>query len=188
MTQFPRHFLHKLSRVNLAMDTRRSILLIVFMVSLFLLWDAWMRQSTTGQADEAAGSSVQSPTGLQPAAGSDSATRSGADATIPQPSLKPEQALAPTDASITAMSTLSAGDRIVIKNRDLELVIDSSGGRIVKATLLSQQSDDYSGGFVRLFDDGVDSRYEAQTGLVFATPGGVSPPNHTILFERLPLQ
>ena len=175
------------------MDTRRSILLVVFMVSLFLLWDAWMRQSATGGPTV----SIDASSTAQPAAGlplsGDAVTAPpslATDATIPQPSLRLEQAtgLAPTDASIAASAAVSAGDRIVIKNRDLELVIDSSGGRIVKATLLSQQSNDYSGGFVRLFDDSMDSRYEAQTGLVFAAAGGASPPNHTIVFERLPLQ
>ena len=175
------------------MDTRRSILLVVFMVSLFLLWDAWMRQSATGgpTVSTDASSTAQPAAGPPLSGGAVTAPPSLAtDATIPQPSLRLEQAtgLAPTDASIAASAAVSAGDRIVIKNRDLELVIDSSGGRIVKATLLSQQSNDYSGGFVRLFDDSMDSRYEAQTGLVFAAAGGASPPNHTIVFERLPLQ
>ncbi len=173
------------------MDTRRSILLIVFMVSLFLLWDAWMRQSaitdspvTTGATSVIAGDS----SAVQPSSAKGASQPQANDASIPQPSLKPDQSLSPTDASITPMAPVSMGERITIKNRDLELVVDSAGGRIVKATLLSQLSNDYSGGFVRLFDDSVDARYEAQTGLVFSTPSGVSPPNHTIVFERLPLQ
>ena len=173
------------------MDTRRSILLIVFMVSLFLLWDAWMRQSATTESVVATGGVAQSAEGsstLPPSAANDASRLPSNDATIPQPSLKLEQALAPTDASIAPPTSASMGERITVKNRDLELVVDSAGGRIVKATLLNQQSNDYSGGFVRLFDDSVDARYEAQTGLVFSSPGGVSPPNHTIVFERLPLQ
>ena len=124
------------------MDTRRSILLVVFMVSLFLLWDAWMRQSATGgpTVSTDASSTAQPAAGPPLSGGAVTAPPSLAtDATIPQPSLRLEQAtgLAPTDASIAASAAVSAGDRIVIKNRDLELVIDSSGGRIVKATLLS---------------------------------------------------
>lgn len=173
------------------MDTRRSILLIVFMVSLFLLWDAWMRQSAITDspvAAEATSVIAGDSSASQPLSAKGASQTQANDATIPQPSLKPSQSLSPTDASITSMAPVSMGERITIKNRDLELVVDSAGGRIVKATLLSQLSNDYSGGFVRLFDDSVDARYEAQTGLVFSTPGGVSPPNHTIVFERLPLQ
>ena len=165
------------------MDTRRSILLIVFMVSLFLLWDAWMRQSATTEAVMATGGA---PVTIEGSSASPPPVAN--DATIPQPSLRPEQALAPANASIAPSTAISMGERITVKNQDLELVVDSTGGRIVKATLLNQESNDYSGGFVRLFDDSADARYEAQTGLVFSTPGGVSPPNHTIVFERLPLQ
>jgi YidC/Oxa1 family membrane protein insertase len=173
------------------MDTRRSILLIVFMVSLFLLWDAWMRQSATTDSSLATGTTsviAGDSSAPQPSSAKGASQPQANDASIPQPSLKPDQSSSPTDASITPMAPVSMGERITIKNRDLELVVDSAGGRIVKATLLSQLSNDYSGGFVRLFDDSVDARYEAQTGLVFSTPGGVSPPNHTIVFERLPLQ
>ena len=150
-----------------------------------------MRQSAITDSPVATGATsviAGDSSALQPSSAKGVSQSQANDATIPQPSLKPDQSLSTTDASITPMAPVSMGERITIKNRDLELVVDSAGGRIVKATLLSQLSNDYSGGFVRLFDDSVDARYEAQTGLVFSTPGGVSPPNHTIVFERLPLQ
>ena len=45
------------------MDTRRTILLMVLIGSLFLLWDAWHRQSITTQAVTPAGAPTAAPFG-----------------------------------------------------------------------------------------------------------------------------
>lgn len=165
------------------MDTRRAILWVIFSLSLLMLWDAWMRHS--GQ-DSMFGSQKQPATEAQKSAPA-TATK---DASIPQASsIIP----APISGNVTAgnvsvpassQAAASQTQQFVLKNKDIELAIDSQGGRVVRAVLLNQVSEAYEGNRVVLFDQATARRYEAQSGLVGQNTNQVSYPNHMSVFRQ----
>ena len=165
------------------MDTRRTILLMVFMVSLFLLWDAWMRQGATPQ-----GTTMGSSTPTTAATGTTGVTPSAStpvSSALPVPTMSaPAASSAVTSAPMPAVSA----QKVVLQNKNLLLEVDPQGGRIVKAVLLTQESVNYPDGLVQLFSDDPSKRYEAQTGLVSAVQGATLPPNHTMAFSVVPLK
>ena len=168
------------------MDTRRTILLMVFMVSLFLLWDAWMRQGATPQV-----TTMGSSTSTTAATGTTGVTPSASTPSTPAPSALPVPTMsapaAPSAVTSAPMPAVSA-QKVVLQNKNLLLEVDPQGGRIVKAVLLTQESVNYSDGLVQLFSDDPSKRYEAQTGLVSAVQGASLPPNHTMAFSVAPLK
>ncbi|MGA1694863.1 MAG: membrane protein insertase YidC [Burkholderiaceae bacterium] len=161
------------------MDARRTILMLVFVGSIFLLWEAWMRQATPLSAPATPGS-VET-----------TASNAASTGALPTP-MKPAVEAVPAAVSSSdgvALSSMSSPSQVfTLKNRDLELQVDSQGARFVGATLKDQASDQYPGGFVRLFDQADQRFYEAQTGLVGAGPNGKSLPNHTLSFQPMPLR
>lgn len=184
------------------MDARRTILTLIFVGSLFFLWDAWMRQSGSpqlppGQVATSAGPGAPSSA----ASGAPPAGQPGAvpaDQPSAQPGAQSSALPAPASAPVAPIPSVGSGpsgqpgvagsvsETYVLKNRDLELLVDAQGARLVQATLRDQASDQYPGGFVRLFDR--DRLYEAQTGLVGGGPNGKALPNHTLRFQPLALR
>lgn len=165
------------------MDTRRTILLMVFMVSVFLLWDAWMRQGASGDSTTT-GSGTPNVSSATPSAAP--AVAPGSQA-VPVPTIATAPAVMPLATTTTEMAATSS-QRLVLQNKNLLLEIDTLGGRVVRAVLLTQESSNYPNGLVQLFNDRPEKRYEAQTGLVSATPGQSLPPNHTMPFTVVPLK
>ncbi len=165
------------------MDTRRTILLMVFMVSVFLLWDAWMRQGASGDSTTT-GSGTPNVSSATPSAAP--AVAPGSQA-VPVPTIATAPAVMPLATTTTEMAATSS-QRLVLQNKNLLLEIDTLGGRVVRAVLLTQESSNYPNGLVQLFNDLPEKRYEAQTGLVSATPGQSLPPNHTMPFTVVPLK
>ena len=106
---------------------------------------------------------------------------------LPTP-MKPVVEALPAAGGAATLAAPMAGETFVLKNRDLELVIDGQGARFVRATLRDQASDQYPDGFVRLFDTDPRRLYEAQTGLVGTGANGKALPNHTVVFSALPLK
>lgn len=155
------------------MDARRTILMLVFVGSVFLLWEAWMRQANPLPASP---SSVGTDT---------TSVTSATTGTLPTPMKSAEETLT---AAASQPDPSVVTQTFTLKNRDLELQIDGLGARLIGATLKDQASDQYAGGFVRLFDQTEARFYEAQTGLVGTGPNGKSLPNHTLSFQAMPLR
>ena len=163
------------------MDTRRTVLALVFAASVFLLWESWLRASrpevAAGQPAVTAAPGVSSPAksvdavpkASQPLAAPVAATPAASGTPAPQAAQAP------------------SSERFTLTNKDLSLEVDTAGARLVKATLLDQPSDQHPGGKVLLFDAAGATRFEAQTGLIGQTPAGKSFPNHTTTFVRQPL-
>ena len=169
------------------MDTRRTILLMVLIGSLFLLWDAWHRQSITTQAVTPAGAPIAAPFGE-----ADGPVSPGATATNQGPSALPTPTLsssAPAPISTPAVDAAPvSGNLLTLRNQDLLLEVSTVGGNVVTAKLLDQRSDNYEDGVVRLFDGRPTRRYEAQSGLVASAGRTESYPNHTLVFVPQPLK
>ena len=146
-------------------DTRRIVLWTVFLMSLFLLWDAWNRHNGQG--------SFFAPT-PRPAASAAAASGSG----VPAPSLG---AAASTAPPVTAANA-PVGEQVTITTDVVRAVFDSKGGDLVRLELLHQQDMNDPSKPVVLFDRSAQRTYLEQSGLISAQPG-VALPNHQTLMK-----
>ena len=158
-------------------DMRRTILWVVFSVSLVLLWDAWNKHNghpsmfapapvkAVTTAGAAPGTSAAVPPGLPAAAGSNAA---GA------PALPAVAAAGPT-----------ATEKLTISTDVLKATLDSKGGDLVRLELLKYSDASDPKQRVVLFDQSAHRVYLAQTGLV-TSQAGISLPNHFTVMQAQP--
>ena len=158
-------------------DMRRTILWVVFSVSLVLLWDAWNKHNgnpsmfapapvrAVASAGTAPGASAAVPAGLPAAAGSNAA---GA------PALPAVAAAVPT-----------ATEKLTITTDVLKATLDSKGGDLVRLELLKYSDASDPKQRVVLFDQSAQRVYLAQTGLV-TSQAGISLPNHFTVMQAQP--
>ena len=158
-------------------DMRRTILWVVFSVSLVLLWDAWNKHNgnpsmfapapvkavATGAA--APGASAVLPAGVPTAAG---AAATGAPAT-----------------PVAAAAVPTATEKLTITTDVLKATLDSKGGDLVRLELLKYTDAADAKRNVLLFDQSAQRVYLAQTGLV-TSQAGVSLPNHFTVMQAQP--
>jgi YidC/Oxa1 family membrane protein insertase len=158
-------------------DMRRTILWVVFSVSLVLLWDAWNKHNghpsmfapaplkAVATAGAAPGASAVVPAGLPAAAGSNAAG---------VPALPAVAAAVPT-----------ATEKLTISTDVLKATLDSKGGDLVRLELLKYSDASDPKQRVVLFDQSAQRVYLAQTGLV-TSQAGVSLPNHFTVMQAQP--
>ncbi|QDF99562.1 membrane protein insertase YidC [Azoarcus sp. DD4] len=133
------------------MDHRRLILLLVFFLSLVMLWDGWLKYSRPP---------------VQPAATAAAGSTGGA---VPTPSA----GLAPGAPALPAAQAASAAPRVKVVTDVLRAEISAEGGSIVRLELEKHKAtNDRSRGFL-LLDDGERHFYAAESGLI-----GTGLPNH----------
>jgi len=161
-------------------DMRRTILWVVFSVSLVLLWDAWNKHNGNP--------SMFAPTASKPVAAAGSAP---APALAPLAGL-PAAAAVPgaTPALVAAMpaagaSAPSASEKTIITTDVVRATFDSKGGDLVRLELLKYKDANSPQDKVVLFDQSAQRVYLAQTGLVTTQPG-INLPNHFTLMKVLP--
>jgi len=178
------------------MDTRRAILWVIFSMSLLMLWDSYMRYSGQGSMFGAPSTGDTKTTAPGASGGSSSAVPAQSS------TASPPNAKAGVDAVPAASQTMksapmavatpapvaASGEKVVLKNKDIELEIDTQGARIARAVLINQFSDAYEGNRVVLFDQAPQRRYEAQSGLIGQSANQVGYPNHTSSFKRAALR
>jgi YidC/Oxa1 family membrane protein insertase len=163
-------------------DMRRTLLWVVFSMSLFLIWDAWNKH--TGQP------SLLSPQAARPAA-------SAAPANPPLPASNasgipvPAQAVAPGSAAVAptatpaAAATAAAAEKLSVTTDLVQATFDSKGGDLVHLELLRHHDQaDHTKPMV-LLDQSAERLYVAQTGLV-PPAGGAGLPNHHTVMTALP--
>ena len=159
-------------------DMRRTLLWVVFTMSLVLLWDAWNKHTgqpsifggakTATSAAAPAGSAPPAPTALpSPAAvpGAVPAT-AGTPATIATQAAVPIAPVAPPKGELVQVTT----DRV-------KATFDSQGGSLVRLELLDYRDAVEPSRNVVLLEQTAKRLYLAQTGLVNTVPG-VALPNH----------
>ncbi|MFZ2652143.1 MAG: membrane protein insertase YidC [Burkholderiaceae bacterium] len=154
-------------------DMRRTILWVVFSMSLFLIWDAWNRH--TGQpsiftpppaAKPGPAGSASTPSGLPPVLASDTSSA------LPV---------------VSAPPSAVGGQRVEVTTDLFKATLDTRGGALVRVELLRQVDPlDHSKNMV-LLDQSADRLYVAQTGLVPPT-GGAGLPNHHSLMKLAPAE
>jgi len=162
------------------MQTQRTILLIIFSMSLLLLWDAWQKHNGHASLFGVAPPAAQTP--AAPKGSPKNSIQSNAD--VPQAATNPA---AETGSSAGAVATIagSAGGQaangrlIVLKNDVLALTVDSIGGAIVRSELLRYRDADDPKVQAVLLTSGAGKTYLAQTGLI----GAPDLPTHRTPFE-----
>jgi YidC/Oxa1 family membrane protein insertase len=158
-------------------DIRRTILWVVFSMSLFLIWDAWNRH--TGQPSFFAPPPAAKPTpvGAAPAASGATVTGLPPVAASSAPGATPNVPVAaPTAAAPAAQS-----QRVEVSTDVFKATLDATGGSLVRVELLGQADPNDKTRNVVLFDQSADRLYVAQTGLVPPTGGGGLPNHHTAM-------
>lgn len=153
------------------MDNQRLILLLVFMLSVFMLWDGWQKGNQP-QPTAAAKDSVAQPSGSLAASTAPAPTKSltaqatGSSSTVPEPGQAVVQ---------------QAGTRTLVKTDVFNAEISSLGGDLVRLELLQHKAtEDKSKPFV-LMELEKNKVYLAQTGLI-----GEGLPTHKTEFKVEP--
>ncbi|MCH7345395.1 membrane protein insertase YidC [Pelomonas sp. CA6] len=140
-------------------DLRRTVLWVVFTMSLVLLWDGWQKHN--GHP------SLFSPAPARPAA---SAASAPASATLPN--AMAGAPAAPGAATPPPATTLPASQSVTISTDLVKATLDSRGGSLVRVELLKHKDETDPSGHVVVINP--SHQYRAETGLV----GVAGAPNH----------
>jgi YidC/Oxa1 family membrane protein insertase len=160
-------------------DMRRTLLWVVFTMSLVLLWDAWNKHSGQpsifgGKARPAAAAGP-----LPPAAGT-----AAAGVPVASPTVATSGAAALPGAAATAAAP-PVGEQVTVTTDLVKATFDSVGGSLVRLELLAHRDPlDHSRNVV-LLDSSAKRMYVVQTGVV-STQAGTNWPNHLTPMSALP--
>jgi YidC/Oxa1 family membrane protein insertase len=153
---------------------QRTILWVVFGVSMFMLWEKW--QAHNGQPSMFLPHPTPSATAPAPVAGQ----KAQPDATVP--SVTGTTTAAPS-AEAAQNAAVVQGKLITLANEVVSLQVDTQGAQIRRAELLTQKdTEDPSRNVALLEFDSPKAVYMAQSGWVGA-PQGQSFPTHQTAFE-----
>ena len=154
-------------------DIRRTLLWMVFTMSLVFLWDAWNKH--TGQP------SWFSPT--PPRAAASAPPNAGAAATTAAVPTVGASAAAANPAAVVAPpagAPNAGGEQTVVTTDLLKVTLDSRGGDVTRVELLTQVDQTDRNKHVVLLERSPTGAYVAQTGLI----GAPDLPNQLTLFTR----
>ncbi|MFO0497803.1 MAG: membrane protein insertase YidC, partial [Betaproteobacteria bacterium] len=151
-------------------DMRRTLLWVVFTMSLVLLWDAWNRH--TGQPTMFG--APTRPAATAPAAGA--APGAAPAAAVPAPATtaavpSATPGAAPASPAVPTAATPPVSEAIVITTDRVKASFDSIGGSLVRLELLAHRDYNNPDTNVVLFEQSPKRLYVAQTGLVTGTAG-----------------
>jgi YidC/Oxa1 family membrane protein insertase len=147
-------------------DMRRTLLWVVFSMSLVLIWDAWNKHN--GQP------SLFGPT---PAAKSASAVAAPAPSPVPTPATVLGGATTPELAPAAPSAAPVAAEQVTITTDLVKATLDNKGGTLMRLELLTQRDQNDHTKNVVLLDQSAQRLYTAQTGLI-PPSGGAGLPNH----------
>src|SRR5260363_169969 len=138
------------------MDVKRSVLWIIFTISLVMLFDNWQREHGR--------SSLFFPSATSPqTSGIRSSNTRTADLPLVSENRAPDQPGAP------------AGEKVHVKTDVYDIQIDTRGGTLSKLRLVRPGGTEKSSLSMTLFDERPAHPYLARTGLVGAHPGTPFP-------------
>src|SRR5688572_29216705 len=166
-------------------DIRRTILWMVFTMSLVFLWDAWNKH--TGQPSWFSPAPPR-PAATAPANGPATAGSAVADVGQSQAGVPtaatPAPAATPTSGPAPAATSKGDGEQTVVTTDRVRATFDSVGGSLVRLELLNHADTEDDRRRVVLFDRSAERVYKAQSGLITAQPG-VALPNHWSPMKRV---
>ncbi|HEY8102060.1 MAG TPA: membrane protein insertase YidC [Burkholderiaceae bacterium] len=157
------------------MDIQRTVLWVVFSMSILFLWDNWMRDHGH--------TSIFFPSAHQQ---TQTTTTGGAKSDLPQASSSATATTTPAAANVVANGTTPVKSEIITITTDVyKADIDTVGGELKRLELLKYKSEVNPTSNEVLFDVGPGHIYLAQTGLI----GGAADaplPNHKSGFVAKP--
>lgn len=162
------------------METRRLVLLMIFSLSLIMLWDNY--QASIGKPTLfglSTGAQISDKGDATKAGGSSAG--SGAANDLPQ-AVAPTAGDVPADPNAIASGTAEAApaaQTITVKTDVLELQFSSQGAQLITSKLLNHPAAENPELPVQLFEQTANRTYVGQAGLV----GVPDAPNHRTLFE-----
>lgn len=153
-------------------DMRRTLLWVVFSMSLVLIWDAWNKHngepSLFGPAPVARQASAPAASPAAPGA-------------LPTPTADLANAAAPGVApgapAVPASAPVAAVEQAVVTTDLVKATLDGKGGSLIRLELLTQRDQNDRSKNVVLLDQSAQRLYTAQTGLI-PPSGGAGLPNH----------
>ncbi len=157
------------------MDIKRTVLWVVFSLSLLLLWDNWMR--ATGKP------SMFFPTPTlqaKPAAGAGTGSTASAPGSLPQSAGTPGANAVPA-VDGAAAAPAARGEVISIVTDIVKADIDTVGGELKRLELLKHRDSTEPTKNEVLFDSSDKRTYLAESGLI-----GGNYPNHKTIFTARP--
>jgi YidC/Oxa1 family membrane protein insertase len=155
------------------MDIKRTILWVVFSLSILMLWDSWTRSNGGPSLFSVAPPAQQAPA---------STTSAKSDASLPQTTVANTNTNpATSDVPVGAATAAKNGEIIVITTDLVKAEINTAGGELTRLELIKHKdAKDPTKNFVLLENAGTRI-YTAQSGLI----GGAFP-NHKSLFTVRP--
>jgi YidC/Oxa1 family membrane protein insertase len=153
-------------------DIRRTLLWVVFTMSLVLLWDAWNKH--TGQPSLFGAPASSPPSTAQAPAASGVPT--------PSASVTPTTSAGAALPAASATPAPASGELVTVTTDVARVTFDSVGASVVRAELLKYRDQLDPQRHVVVFDRSAQRQYLAQTGLVGAT----GAPTHLTRFAAAP--
>jgi YidC/Oxa1 family membrane protein insertase len=155
------------------MDIKRTVLLVVFSLSLLMLWENWNVYN--------GGPSMFAPeqnttTNITPATPGTASEQS-----VPQASTSPAPRAAPSTDVPGGASTSAQGERVTLSTDLLKVDINTAGGEITRVELLRHKDAANPEKNVVLMETGAGRTYIGQSGLI-----GGDFPNHRSMYSAQP--
>jgi YidC/Oxa1 family membrane protein insertase len=168
-------------------DMRRTLLWVVFTMSLVLLWDAWLRHTGQpaifGDSPRPVATAPVAADGLPPIASGVPAPAT--IASVPGAAGTVATGVAGAAGVPAPVGTAPGSERVTITTDVVRATFDTLGGSLVRLELLNYEDANRRGNPVVLLDQSVGRLYLAQTGLISAQ-AGVSLPTHLTPMVALP--
>ena len=161
-------------------DIRRTLLWVVFTMSLVLLWDGWNKH--TGQPTIFGGAPARPAAS---AAGPALAAASGVPAAIASTAATIANGVPTSLPAAPAAPAAAGSETVTIETDVVRATLDSRGGTLVGLELLKYGDQNHPGQHVKLLDQSAARTYLAQSGLITTQPG-VALPNHLTPMRLLP--
>ncbi|MCU0774384.1 MAG: membrane protein insertase YidC [Ideonella sp.] len=158
-------------------DIRRTLLWVIFTMSLVLIWDAWNRH--TGQTS-LFGGPPPAPAASSPADPPPGVPAPAVASTVPGAAAVPAPAAtngAPAGAVPAAATTVAPAALVTVTTDVVKASFDARGGDLVRLELLRHTDQNNRDRNILLFDRSAERLYLAQTGLITTQPG-VGLPTH----------
>ena len=157
-------------------DIRRTILWVIFGISMVLLWDQWQvyngHKATffPSPTSTAAANPKTAASSVPPAAALANATTPGVPATG-----------AALQTTSEAKVATAPKERVVVSTDVLKLTFDTEGGSLVQSEFVKYADMSSKEKSFVLLDDSKERTYLAQSGLIAGASGGTFPTHKTVM-------
>jgi YidC/Oxa1 family membrane protein insertase len=155
-------------------DMRRTLLWVIFTMSLVLLWDAWQKHNGQPSMFSPAPAKTAAPAPGAAGGPAPTATPAATGGGVPTPAAVATGGAAP---ALPSGAPAAAAQTVTVTTDVVRATFSTRGGELQKLELLRHRDPEVADRQVVLFDQSPQRVYLAQTGLITNQPG-VALPNH----------